>query len=94
MSRKPANRKRKSKPDNRSGRAPSPNKIRENERKRQGRGESPIQTLEVIFCPIHDCTNEAVNSIAMIRDGRRSVEYRCRKHTDKMHHLLFGPGPL
>ncbi len=91
---KPANRKRKNKPDKRGARSPGPGKVRESERKRQSRGENPRQPLEIIFCPINGCVDEAVNSIAMIRDGKRSVEHRCRTHTDKHHHLLIGPGPL
>lgn len=94
MSSKSANRKRKNKPDRRNSRAPSQGKIKEGERQRQQRGENPRQTLETIFCPISGCTAEAVNSIAMICDGKRSVEHRCRQHTDKMHTLLIGPGPL
>ena len=92
---KPANRKRKNKPDKRGVRSPGPGKVREAERNRQSRGENPRQPLEVIFCQGQvGCTNVASNSIRMIRDGKYVVVHRCREHTDKHHHLLIGPGPL
>ncbi len=77
-------------PDRRGFQGPSPGKI--DEMRRNGKGVPPEP--EILFCPIHGCTNTASNSIWMIRDDKRVVEHRCREHTDRHHALIAGPGPL